>query len=387
VTVTDVGGFEATGVAIGIKSNGELDMALVVTADRKPVTAAGVFTSNKMTAAPVLVSRKHLESTGGLASAVIINSGNANAATGKKGVIDAEKMCDLTAEGLGCASEEILVCSTGWIGFPLPMDLVAEGIKTTVASLGGLDGETAARAIMTTDTVPKNTFIKGEGFSVGGIAKGAAMLQPNMATMLSVLTTDAIVEADVATKLLKKAVSISFNCLTVDGAESTNDTVLLLANGTSGVNDPDALAKALNAACKDLAIQMADDAEGSTKTVFLTITGAKNDLEAEKAARSTANCQLIKCSWYGEDPYWGRIAAQIGSAGVSFDPMTISVSYGNQLVYAEGEIQILDSDTLTEHMAGRQIKLHVDLGQGGGEAEIVTTDLTHAYIDENMRTS
>lgn len=387
MTVTDVGGFEATGVAIGIKSNGELDMALVVTADRKPVTAAGVFTSNKMTAAPVLVSRKHLESTGGLASAVIINSGNANAATGKKGVIDAEKMCDLTAEGLGCASEEILVCSTGWIGFPLPMDLVAEGIKTTVASLGGLDGETAARAIMTTDTVPKNTFIKGEGFSVGGIAKGAAMLQPNMATMLSVLTTDAIVEADVATKLLKKAVSISFNCLTVDGAESTNDTVLLLANGTSGVNDPDALAKALNAACKDLAIQMADDAEGSTKTVFLTITGAKNDLEAEKAARSTANCQLIKCSWYGEDPYWGRIAAQIGSAGVSFDPMTISVSYGNQLVYAEGEIQILDSDTLTEHMAGRQIKLHVDLGQGGGEAEIVTTDLTHAYIDENMRTS
>ena len=387
MTVTDVGGFEATGVAIGIKSNGELDMALVVTADRKPVTAAGVFTSNKMTAAPVLVSRKHLESTGGLASAVIINSGNANAATGKKGVIDAEKMCDLTAEGLGCASEEILVCSTGWIGFPLPMDLVAEGIKTTVASLGGLDGETAARAIMTTDTVPKNTFIKGEGFSVGGIAKGAAMLQPNMATMLSVLTIDAIVEADVATKLLKKAVSISFNCLTVDGAESTNDTVLLLANGTSGVNDPDALAKALNAACKDLAIQMADDAEGSTKTVFLTVTGAKNDLEAEKAARSTANCQLIKCSWYGEDPYWGRIAAQIGSAGVSFDPMTISVSYGNQLVYAEGEIQILDSDTLTEHMAGRQIKLHVDLGQGGGEAEIVTTDLTHAYIDENMRTS
>ena len=215
MTVTDVEGFSASGVASGIKSNKELDLALVATEDRKPVSAAGVFTSNKMTAAPVLVTIKHLQATGGFASAVVLNSGNANAATGTQGLIDAERMCQLTAQDLGCESSEVLVCSTGWIGYPLPMEAVTYGIKNAIDSLGSEQGTTAAKAIMTTDTVPKNTFVEAKGFSVGGISKGAAMLQPNMATMLSVLTTDAVVHPKEATRLLQQAVSVSFNCLTL----------------------------------------------------------------------------------------------------------------------------------------------------------------------------
>ena len=213
------------------------------------------------------------------------------------------------------------------------------------------------------------------------------MLEPNMATMLAVLTTDAFVEPATATRLLQGAVATSFNCLTVDGAESTNDTVLLLASGLAGPTDPVALGQVLSTACRDLAIQMADDAEGSTKTVFLSVTGAASDAEAIRAARHTANCQLVKCSWYGEDPYWGRIAAQMGAAGISFDPNTITVDYGGQIVYAAGKAQDIDPRSLSAHMAGRQLSLTVDLGQGSGTAEVVTTDLTHAYIDENMRTS
>ena len=387
MTITDVEGFLASGVASGIKNNNELDLALVATEDKKPVPAAAVFTSNKMTAAPVLVSRKHLEVTGGAASTVVLNSGNANAATGEQGLLDAERMCQLTAQGLGCESNEVLVCSTGWIGYPLPMEEITYGIKSAIDSLKDDQGTAAAKAIMTTDTVPKNTLVKAKGFSVGGISKGAAMLQPNMATMLSVLTTDAVINPLEATRLLQKAVSVSFNCLTVDGAESTNDTVILLANGKSGVEDSTLLGEALTEACKDLAVQMADDAEGSTKTVFLHVTGAKDDTEAELAARSTANSQLIKCSWYGEDPYWGRIAAQIGASGIQFDPERISVSYGGQIVYAQGKAQEVDSAILEKHMSQRRLELHVDLGQGRGESDVVTTDLTHAYIDENMRTS
>jgi glutamate N-acetyltransferase/amino-acid N-acetyltransferase len=235
--------------------------------------------------------------------------------------------------------------------------------------------------------VPRATTVIGDGFTVGGIAKGAAMLEPNMATMLAVLTTDAEIDAAAATEMLRAAVGTSFNCLTVDGAESTNDTVLLLANGSAGPVDPDALGAALAEACLSLAVQMADDAEGSTKTVFLTVTGAASDAEAAKGARDTANCQLVKCSWYGEDPYWGRIAAEMGAAGIAFDPDTISISYGGQIVYAAGQAQTVDEAALTTHMAGRTLDLDVDLGQGSGTARVVTTDLSHAYIDENMRTS
>ena len=387
MTVTSVSGFLATGTSCGIKPSGSSDLALIARTDGVPVTAAGVFTSNKMTAAPVQICREFLAATNGQAAAVVLNSGNANAATGEKGKSDARAMAAVTAEQLGCKAEEVLVCSTGWIGYPLPIEKIKRGIQEAAKSLDPEGGLNAAKAIMTTDTVPKTVEIEKETFTVGGIAKGAAMLEPNMATMLAVLTTDAQVEASSATKMLQDAVAGSFNCLTVDGAESTNDTVLLLASGESGPTNQEELGEALKEACASLAIQMADDAEGSTKTVFLSVTGAMTDAEALKGARDTANCQLVKCSWYGEDPYWGRIAAEMGAAGISFDPETITISYGGQVVYAHGEAQSVDENLLKEHMAGRQIKLDVDLGQGSGTAQIVTTDLSHAYIDENMRTS
>ena len=387
MSVTDTPGFVASGVTCGIKPSGAPDLALVATADGAAVTAAGVFTSNRMTAAPVLVCREHLTATGGRAAAVVLNSGNANAATGAQGMADARRMAAATAADLGCAAEEVLVCSTGWIGYPLPMDAILGGIPEATAALSDDGGAAAAEAIMTTDTVPRTTTVFGGGFTVGGIAKGAAMLEPNMATMLAVLTTDAEVDATTATELLRAAVGTSFNCLTVDGAESTNDTVLLFASGSAGPADPGALGAALAEACLSLAVQMADDAEGSTKTVFLTVTGAADDAEAAKGARDTANCQLVKCSWYGEDPYWGRIAAEMGAAGIAFDPDTITISYGGQVVYADGEARPVDEAVLKAHMAGRTLDLDVDLGQGTGTARVVTTDLSHAYIDENMRTS
>ena len=387
MTVTSTTGFMAAGTTCGIKPSGAPDLALIATAGGEAVTAAGVFTSNKMTAAPVLICREHLAATGGKAAAVVLNSGNANAATGAQGMADARRMAAATAAELGCAAEEVLVCSTGWIGYPLPMGAILEGIAAAAATLADDGGAAAATAIMTTDTVPRSTTVVGDGFTVGGIAKGAAMLEPNMATMLAVLTTDAEIDAATATELLRAAVGTSFNCLTVDGAESTNDSVLLLANGGAGQVDHEALGSALAEACLSLAVQMADDAEGSTKTVFLTVTGAASDVEAAKGARDTANCQLVKCSWYGEDPYWGRIAAEMGAAGIAFDPDTITISYGGQVVYTDGEAQQVDEAALRSHMAGRTLDLDVDLGQGTGTARVVTTDLSHAYIDENMRTS
>ncbi len=387
MSVTATPGFVAAGGSCGIKSVGASDLALIATTDGISVTAAGVFTSNKMTAAPVLVCQSHLGMTGGRASAVILNSGNANSATGIQGRSDAEAMAVATAAELGCAAEEVLVCSTGLIGYPLPMDRIRDGIPKVAAALNPGGGNDAARAIMTTDTVPKTVTFSAGGFTVGGIAKGAAMLEPNMATMLAVLTTDAEVDPTTATQLLQVAVGSSFNCLTVDGAESTNDTVLLLASGSAGPINPEVLGAALTESCASLAVQMADDAEGSTKTVFLNVTGAATDADAAKGARDTANCQLVKCSWYGEDPYWGRIAAEMGAAGIAFDPDTITISYGGQVVYANGEAQTVDELVLTNHMAGRTLNLDIDLGQGNGTAQVVTTDLSHAYIDENMRTS
>lgn len=385
MTVTGVPGFTAAGVTCGIKPSGKPDLALVATADRASVSAAGVFTSNKMTAAPVLVCREHLAATGGEAAAVVLNSGNANAATGTQGMADARQMCQETAAALGVAPEQVLVCSTGLIGYVLPMDAVSAGITDAASALSPDGGPQAAEAIMTTDTVPKQVVVAGDGFTVGGIAKGAAMLEPNMATMLAVLVTDAAADPDTLQQALRAGVGGTFNTLTVDGAESTNDTVLILANGQAGPVDPDALAQVIADACESLALQMADDAEGSTKTVFLRVTGAASDAEAAKAARDTANCQLVKCSWYGQDPYWGRIASEMGAAGVAFDHTKLTIAYGPHVVYQYGEPA--HPPELAQYMTGRRLDLHVDLGMGDGSARIITTDLTHAYIDENMGTS
>ena len=385
MSVTDVPGFTAAGVTCGIKPSGKPDLAIVATADGAAVSAAGVFTSNKMTAAPVLVCREHLAATKGNAAAVVLNSGNANAATGAQGMADAHQMCQETAAALGVAPEQVLVCSTGLIGYALPMDAVSSGITAAAQAITPQGGPQAAEAIMTTDTVPKQVVVAGDGFTVGGIAKGAAMLEPNMATMLAVLVTDAAADPDTLQQALRAGVAGTFNTLTVDGAESTNDTVLILANGKAGPVDPDALAQAIADACESLALQMADDAEGSTKTVFLRVTGAASDAEAAKAARDTANCQLVKCSWYGQDPYWGRIASEMGAAGVAFDHTKLTIAYGPHVVYQYGEPA--HPPELAQYMTGRRLDLHVDLGMGDGSARIITTDLTHAYIDENMGTS
>jgi glutamate N-acetyltransferase/amino-acid N-acetyltransferase len=257
---------------------------------------------------------------------------------------------------------------------------------------GGVD---AATAMMTTDTVAKHTSVRatidGTDVTVGGIAKGSAMLEPNMATMLAVLTTDAELTHDEATDLLRRAVGPAFNSLTVDGAQSTNDTVLLLANGTAGRVDPESLLEPLSEACLRLAVMMADDAEGSTKTVLITVNGALDDTDAATVARSVANCQLVKCSWYGKDPYWGRIAAEAGSAAAAFSPDTLTISYGdgtNEIVtYDKGQAPETNAEALAAIMEQRTLHLTIDLGQGSGSGRVITTDLTHAYIDENMGTS
>lgn len=391
MSVTDVPGFKAAGFASGIKPSGGADLAIVATADGQPVPAAGVFTSNKMTAPPVLVSRAHLASTGGFASGVILSSGNANAATGEQGMANATRMCELAAEQLQVSTADFLVCSTGLIGYQLPMEPIESGVAPLARVLSTTGGEDAARAMMTTDSHPKHVSVShqsnGVTVRVGGIAKGAAMLEPNMATMLAVLTTDAELTPQEAQSVLADAVGPAFNSLTVDGAQSTNDTVLLFANGSAGRMDPAEVLKPVSDVCRQLAVMMADDAEGSTKTVFISVSGADSDAEAAKIARSIANCQLVKCSWYGKDPYWGRIAAEAGSAADHFDPDTLTISYGDQVTYANGVEQPKKVNKLSAIMDARHLYLGVDLGQGAGSGEVITTDLTHAYIDENMGTS
>jgi glutamate N-acetyltransferase/amino-acid N-acetyltransferase len=388
VSVLFPDGFRAGGVEAGIKPSG-LDLALVATDDGGPVSAAGVFTSNLAAAAPVQVSRDHLRATGGRAAAVVLSSGNANAATGQRGGADARRMSALAAAGLGCAPEEVLVCSTGLIGFYLPMDRLEEGVPAAVSALarGPEAALAAARAIMTTDTVPKVVEVQGRGFRVGGMAKGAAMLAPNMATMLAVLTTDAAVGPAELQELLKAAAAGSFNEMTVDGCTSTNDTVLVLASGRAGPADQGELGHALAEACQSLSDQMVADAEGATRVATIVVTGAASDAAASAAARQVAQSQLVQCSLHGGDPYWGRILSELGSAGVPFDPDRCTISYGGTVVCRAGVGADHDERAVQEHMQGVRVEVRADLGLGSGEGRMVTTDLSAAYIAENERTS
>ena len=387
MSVTAAQGFVAAGGHAGVKADGVPDLAVVTTTDGRAVPAAGVFTANKFTAPPVLVSRTHLRQSRGRAAGVVLNSGNANAGTGEPGSTDAEAMCATVASGLGCDHDEVLVCSTGLIGYRLPMEPLLDAIPTVLAQRSVDGAGDAAQAILTTDTVRKEVVIDGGGFTVGGMAKGAAMLEPNMATMLAVLTTDAEVQPDVLQAVLRGAVTDTFNCITVDGATSTNDTVLLLASGAAGPVEPFAFELAVTAACASLAEQMVADAEGATKLVRIQVTGARDDAEARTAARGVATSQLTKCSWYGEDPYWGRIASDLGSAGVAFDPVLLCVSYGGTIVCRHGVATDHDEDAVKAHLAQRDITISADLGIGAGRATVLTCDLTHAYVDENRGTS
>lgn len=382
--ITAPKGFVAGGAHAGLKKSGKLDLSLVATVDGNPVSAAAVFTSNKLAAAPVQVSRAHLAASGGRAAAIIINSGNANAATGVSGYEHAERMCELTAAGLGCEPEEVLVCSTGLIGIPMQFDLLEAGIPQVVEGRSTMGGTDAATGIMTTDSVRKEVIHQGSTFKVGAMAKGAGMLQPNMATMLAFITTDAEVEPTQLHAMLRQAVDKSFNRLTIDGAQSTNDTVIALASGAAGPADQTELQEAFDWVCYDLAMQMADDAEGSTKTVIIRVEGAVDDLQALHAARAVANNQLAKCSWYGKNAYWGRVASEVGASGIAFDPDLFSVSYGDAVTAAAGVAVAYDEAKMDEYFENRRIHITVDLGLGDGAGEIITTDLSHAYVDENM---
>jgi len=348
-----------------------------------------VFTQNLAAAAPVRVSRAHLAATGGHAAGVVLSSGNANAATGPAGMDAAEALCRLTAAGIGASSEEVLVCQTGLIGVPFPTG-VLDAVPAVVAARGaGSDaGAAAASAIMTTDTVRKEAVaVLDGGAIVGGMAKGAAMLAPNMATMLAVLTTDAGTDAATLERVLRAAVNASFNEMTVDGATSTNDTVLLLASGLAGPADTDALGEALGHVCSELAAAMEADAEGATKVARVSVSGAASDAEAHRAARKVASSLLVKCSLNGEDPYWGRVVSELGSAGVAFDLDRVSVRYGGVEVCRAGMAAAHDEVAVAAHMASRHVEISCELGLGEGHGAVLTTDLGYGYIDENRRTS
>ncbi len=393
MSVTAPQGFVAVGGSVGIKAADAPDLAVVATDDGRPVAAAGVFTANLATAAPVQVSRAHLAATGGRAAAVVLTSGNANAATGQPGLAAARRLCELVADGLGSAADEVLVCQTGLIGIPFPLGVVEPLVSGVVAGRAGSDdaGRAAAEAIMTTDTVRKEATASGPAgagsFTVGGMAKGAAMLAPNMATMLAVLTTDAAAEPAVLQEILRAAVVPTFNSMTVDGCTSTNDTVLLLASGRAGPVDRDVLAGVVTDVCGSLAGQMVADAEGATKVVHVHVTGAASDGEAHQAARKIADSLLVKCSLNGEDPYWGRVVSELGSAGVAFDLDRVTIAYGATPVCVGGVAADHDAAAVAAHMAGRHVQIDCDLGLGSGAGVVLSTDLGYGYIDENRTTS
>jgi glutamate N-acetyltransferase/amino-acid N-acetyltransferase len=296
-------------------------------------------------------------------------------------------MCAGTASALGTTADHVLVCSTGLIGYYLPTDTILNGIPRLASERSVEGGGLAAEAIRTTDTYRKETVVQRGDVTVGGMAKGAAMLAPGMATMLAVLTTDATAEPHELQRLLASGVADSFNALVTDGCTSTNDTVILMASGAAGRTSPADLAAAIAGACADLALQMAGDAEGATKVVKLTVQGAASDADARAGAGQIARSVLCKCSWYGQDPYWGRIASELGSAGIAFDQARVSVSYGGVVVASGGISAEHDAAAVAAHMAGRYLEISADLGLGTGVATVLTNDLSHAYIDENMGTS
>lgn len=386
MSVTAAAGFVAAGCHAGVKRR-KLDMAVVATEDGQPVTAAAVFTQNKFFAPPVAASRRRLAENGGRAAAVIVNSGNANAGTGARGMADAEAMCAAAAQALGCASGDVLVCSTGIIGTPLPIDKILKATPKLVGKLAATGGTDAAHGILTTDHTPKEALVEGSTFTLGGMAKGCGMIAPNMATMLAFLTTDADVAAPELQRVLKEAVDRTFNTLNVDGATSTNDTVILLASGRRGKPDPAEFADAVHKLCEDLTLQMARDAEGMTKMARLRVTGAASDSEARTAAKNIAENNLVKCSWYGSDPYWGRLLAAAGSAGVEFDPDRVTVAYGGIVVSSGGAPLDHDEAAVARHMKNEQIDIEVALNLGDGSAQVIGIDLGPGYIKENSKTS
>jgi glutamate N-acetyltransferase / amino-acid N-acetyltransferase len=384
--VTAPAGFRAAGIAAGIKASGARDLALVFN-EGPDYAAAGVFTRNKVKAAPVLWSQQVL--TTGQLRAVILNSGGANACTGPAGFQDAHATAEAVAAALSdwgteTGAIEVAVCSTGLIGDRLPMDKVLAGVSEIVHEMaGGLTGgEDAAHAIMTTDTVPKQVALHHpNNWTIGGMAKGAGMLAPSLATMLCVLTTDAVVEPAALDRALRHAGARTFDRLDIDGSCSTNDTVLLLASGASGITPTDAaLDDAVLRVCDDLCAQLQADAEGVTKRVTVTVTGAATDDDALAAARVIARDSLVKTAVFGSDPNWGRVLAAVGMAPVTLDPDRITVSFNGSAVCIDG---VGARGARDVDLSTPDIDINVDLRLGAGQAAIRTTDLSHGYVEEN----
>lgn len=384
--VTAPEGFRATGIASGIKASGALDLALVFN-EGPDYSAAGVFTRNQVKAAPVLWTKQVL--TTGRLRAVILNSGGANACTGPAGFQDSHATAEAVAAALSdwgteTGAIEVAVCSTGLIGDRLPMEKVLAGVTEIVHEMaGGLTGgEEAARAIMTTDTVPKQVALHHSGnWTVGGMAKGAGMLAPSLATMLCVITTDAVADAAALDHALRRASALTFDRLDIDGSCSTNDTILVLASGASAITpSQDELDDAIQLVCDDLCEQLQADAEGVTKRVVVTVTGAADDADALTAARVVARDSLVKTALFGSDPNWGRALAAVGMAPVRLDPDRISVSFNGSPVCVDG---VGVPGAREVDLTGADIEVTIDLGVGDGTAAIRTTDLSHAYVEEN----
>jgi glutamate N-acetyltransferase/amino-acid N-acetyltransferase len=374
-------GFRAGAAVAGIKASGGPDLVLVVS--EVPAAVAGTFTTHKAAAAPVRLSRARIQA--GTARGVVANSGCANAVTGSGGLKDAEDMAAWAASAVGAAPDELLVCSTGKIGSRLPMDRVAKGIAEAAAALGR-DDEAVARAILTTDTRPKRAAARhATGWRLGGMAKGAGMIAPNMATMLAFLTTDAIVAPELLREVLPRVVASTFNMITVDGEPSTNDTVLLFANGASGQAPSAAeVEEALASVCRRLAEALVADGEGATKFVRVRVSGAWSTEEAHRAARSVAESPLVKTALFGSDANWGRIAAALGKADVTLDLEALSIAMAGVTLYDGGEATGDEALRRAEEaLKARQITVECDLGMGDGEAVILTTDLSTGYVKLN----
>jgi glutamate N-acetyltransferase/amino-acid N-acetyltransferase len=386
-------GFRVAGIAAGLKSSGARDMALIVS--EQPAVAAGIFTTNLVQAAPVQFDRAQLACTRTGYRAVVVNTRCANACTGERGLADATEMAAHTARALGIHASQVLVLSTGVIGTFLPMPAIARGIERAAAQLG-TDWRAAAEGIMTTDTRPKLASAElvqadGRSYRITGIAKGAGMIAPSMATMLSIIVTDAVMPPDTAQMCLSAAAETTFNRIVVDGDMSTNDTVLLLANSASGVTAGDEFLPALTQVARDLATAVVRDGEGVTKFITLTVTGAPDDAQARQVAAAIATSPLVKTAFYGGDANWGRIMAAAGRAGVSFDAdaAQLRIAVGEDgavdglLLFERGMPTAYDEDQAKAIVAAAEISVALHLGAGDGATTVYTCDLSHEYVSIN----
>jgi glutamate N-acetyltransferase/amino-acid N-acetyltransferase len=389
--VTTPRGFRAAGISAGIKANRGLDLALLVS--DVPAQTAAVFTTNLAIAAPVVVSREHLARSGGATRAIVVNSGCANACTGDDGLRIAREMAAETGRLVDCPAEQVLVASTGVIGVSLPIDKIRSGVPAAFAALGHdtAQGALAARAIMTTDPFPKESAteisIGGREVRIGGMAKGSGMIEPMMATMLGFVTTDASVPKALLDRALREAVNDTFNAITVDGECSTNDCVMLLANGASGVSIDDASYPAfvagLTAVCRDLALGIVRGGEGATKLVKVVVTGGASSAEARKAAKAIANSLLVKTAIHGGDPNWGRLIAVAGRAGVAFELSRAAVLIGPTVLFKNGKPYDEAAPEAAEYLKGKELTVSVDLGAGSASSTVWTCDLSAEYVRIN----